>query len=169
MTPVSVPTDDTLLAARVEAVFRTIAVTRMAGVPVLNPALDVAMRGMCRHGGYDLGVLVTPWFMNLMVFAIDGETSVRVGAKMDLALPSGGYEAIRGYEGELGGYWMVSLFSPMDDFESMEAAIATADAAMAEIMTAPETATEPLSPPPAPAISRRGLFRWARQDAEDEA
>jgi [NiFe] hydrogenase assembly HybE family chaperone len=167
MMPVSVPPDDTPLAARVEAVFRVIAATRMAGVPVLNPALDVAMRGLCRHGAHDLGVLVTPWFMNLMAFGIDAEFPVRVGEKMDLALPSGAYEAIRGHEAELGGYWMVSLFSPMDDFESMEAAIATADAAMAEIMTPPEA--EPETPPPAPAISRRGLFRWARDDAEPSA
>jgi [NiFe] hydrogenase assembly HybE family chaperone len=164
MTGHAVP-EDAPWAARVEAVFHAIAATRMAGVPVLNPALDVAMRGTCRHAGYDLGVLITPWFMNLMAFPLEGEAPVRVGAKMDLALPSGAYEAIRGHEVELGGYWMVSLFSPMDDFESMEAAIVTADAAMAEIMTAPE----PETAPPAPAISRRGLFRWARDDEEAAA
>ena len=60
--------------AGLEAVFRRIATTRMRGVPVLNPALSVQAIGF----GPDplrtapdaaptmLGVLVTPWFMNLL-------------------------------------------------------------------------------------------------------
>jgi hydrogenase-1 operon protein HyaF len=127
---------DPALAARVEATFAMIASTRMAGVPVMNPALGVAMRGMCRHGGHDMGVLVTPWFMNLMAFPVEAGSPGRVGEKASLALPSGAYEAIRGHEDELGSYWAVSLFSPMDQFADMDAALATADAAMAELMTA---------------------------------
>jgi rubredoxin len=52
--------------ARFEAVFAGIATTRMAGVPVLNPALGVAMRGWQAVEPFELGVLVTPWFMNLL-------------------------------------------------------------------------------------------------------
>lgn len=163
---------DPALAARVEATFAMIASTRMAGVPVMNPALGVAMRGMCRHGGHDMGVLVTPWFMNLMAFPVEAGSPGRVGEKASLALPSGAYEAIRGHEDELGSYWAVSLFSPMEQFADMDAALATADAAMAELMTAPEPepAPEKVEPQPKaqPAMSRRGLFRLARA-AEDAA
>lgn len=147
--------------ARIEAVFAGIAATRMAGVPVLNPALGVAMRGWQVVEPFELGVLVTPWFMNLLaVPQAGGPTAVRVGEKAHLALPSGAYEAIWSHEAALGGFWAVSLFSPMDEFESMEAALATADAALAEILAAPEPEPEPTLPEAAHApVSRRGLFR----------
>lgn len=154
---------------QVEAVFADIAQTRMAGVPVVNPALGVAMRGACAHDGWRLGVLITPWFMNVMAFGPEDETpatgtSARVGEKRHIALPSGAYEAIRGHEEALGFYWAISLFSPMFEFETMEAAIATADAAMAKIMTAPQQEPAP-RPEPKPALSRRALFRLNREDA----
>lgn len=152
--------------ARVEAVFAEIAQTRMTGVPVVNDALGVAMRGACAHDGWRLGVLITPWFMNVMAFGPEDEAPARVGEKRPVALPSGAYEAIRGHEEALGFYWAISLFSPMFEFATMEAAIATADAAMAEIMAEPEpeSAPEP-QPEPKPALSRRALFRLPREDA----
>ncbi|MEE3624060.1 [NiFe]-hydrogenase assembly chaperone HybE [Nitrospirillum sp. BR 11752] len=168
-------TDAPALSARIEAAFTRIAATRMAGVPVMNPALSVAMRGLHRHGGHWVGVLVTPWFMNLLLFPIAEEGPRRVGAKTALALPSGNYEGIWGHEDELGGYWSCSLFSPMFDFADQETAVATADAALMEIMAVPEPdagddgmatiwAGSPAAPPPAkieppPPLSRRALFR----------
>ncbi|NBC35232.1 [NiFe]-hydrogenase assembly chaperone HybE [Novosphingobium sp. FSY-8] len=161
--------DPAHIAAQAEAVFADIAATRMAGLPVVHPGLSVAMRGAALHEGCVVGVLVTPWFMNLVAFPAQAETR-RVGEKAMLALPSGGYEAIWAHEPALGGFWTVSLFSPMFAFADMDAAIATADAAMAEVMTAP--------PPPAPApepqmpaavqapVSRRGLFRLSGAEAQ---
>jgi hypothetical protein len=91
--------------ARFEAVFAGIATTRMAGVPVLNPALGVAMRGWQAVEPFELGVLVTPWFMNLLaVPQAGGPTAARVGEKAHLALPSGAYEAIWSHEAALGGF-----------------------------------------------------------------
>lgn len=148
-------------ASQVEAVFATIAQTRMAGVPVINPALGVAMCGAGERDGWRVGVLITPWFMNVLAFGPEDEAPARVGEKRHIALPSGAYEAIRGHEEALGFYWAISLFSPMFEFETMEAAIATADAAMAEIMTAPPAP----EPEPKPALSRRALFRLNREDA----
>ncbi|MEA1648455.1 [NiFe]-hydrogenase assembly chaperone HybE [Nitrospirillum sp. BR 11164] len=172
-------TDALALSTRIEAAFARIAVTRMAGVPVMNPALSVALRGLHRHCGHWVGVLVTPWFMNLLLVPVADEAPRRVGEKAALALPSGSYEAIWGREDELGGYWSCSLFSPMFDFVDQETAIATADAALMEIMAMPEAGTgddpgddgmamiwagNPSAPPPArpepsPPLSRRALFR----------
>ncbi|WP_044561258.1 [NiFe]-hydrogenase assembly chaperone HybE [Azospirillum sp. B4] len=170
-------TDGPALSARIEAAFTRIAETRMAGVPVMNPALSVAMRGLRRHGGHWVGVLVTPWFMNLLLLPVADEGARRVGEKMTLALPSGGYEGIWGQEDALGGYWSCSLFSPMFDFADQETAVATADAALMEIMTVPDAAEAaddgmvliwtgtPVAPAPIPArtepappLSRRALF-----------
>lgn len=152
------------LAAAITARFADIAATRMAGIPVVNPALGVALQGWQRTGDMLAGVLVTPWFMNFIAFAAGDapQPANRVGDKTMLALPAGAFEAIRAHDEVLGGYWTVSLFSPMFEFADMETACATADAALAEMLTAPE----PVAPPPPSLppqvkrpVSRRDLFR----------
>ncbi|MEA1672088.1 [NiFe]-hydrogenase assembly chaperone HybE [Nitrospirillum sp. BR 11163] len=171
-------TDASALSARIEATFVRIAETRMVGVPVMNPALAVAMRGLHRHGGHWVGVLVTPWFMNLLLLPVADHGARRVGEKAALALPSGGYEGIWGHEDELGGYWSCSLFSPMFDFADQETAAATADAALTEIMAVPGTdadddgmamiwagnpgPSDPVRAEPAAPPTRRALFGLGR-------
>jgi [NiFe] hydrogenase assembly HybE family chaperone len=175
-------TDADAIAARIETVFVDIARTRMAGVPVMNPALGVSMRGLHRFGPHWTGVLVTPWFMNLIMLPVEADgVARRVGDKTSLSLPSGRYDGIWGYEEGIGGYWSCSLFSPMFEFAEQETAVATADAALAEIMAAageperaevrmsiiwsgsladPETSkpAREAARPPSPDLSRRALF-----------
>ena len=52
-------------SARLETHFRDIHRRVMADAPICNPALDVACVGFSAWGDKYLGVLVTPWFMNL--------------------------------------------------------------------------------------------------------
>lgn len=128
---------------RIETVFRHIAQTRMEGVPVVNPKLGVSMRGLRRFGEHHAGVLVTPWFMNLLFFPMEQpDEPRRVGSKSDIALPSGIYDAIWSHEEALGGYWSVSLFSPMAEFDEMDVAVETADATLDLLFSVPEEAEE---------------------------
>jgi len=61
------PTPAALLAGRLEAAFREIHVGKMRGIPLLNEALGVRAVGFRAYDGHLLGVLVTPWFMNLIL------------------------------------------------------------------------------------------------------
>ena len=54
-------------ATQLETVFRDIERTRMAGLPILNPALAVEAVDFSIWQGHWLGVLITPWFMNVML------------------------------------------------------------------------------------------------------
>ena len=119
-----------------ERVFRDIAATRMQGVPILNPALSVQPVGFQPWASGWLGVLVTPWFMNLMhLGGADPESGpLQPGEKRLLALPSGSYEFIAGEEPGIGRYQACSLFSPMSEFESQAQAVATAEAVMQNLM-----------------------------------
>lgn len=127
-----------LTDALVVQTFRHIAETRMASVPVCNPRLGVAMRGWREHGGGQIGALITPWFMNLMIFPPAGEPSARrVGTGECKILPSGTYDATWGHEDAIGGYWSISLFSPMNEFADMASAIETADAALDLLFAGP--------------------------------
>lgn len=128
----------------VETVFSHIAETRMDGVPILNPALGVAMSEMKRFDAYHTGILVTPWFMNLLLFPMETPaTPMRVGLKRNIALPSGMYEAVWSHEDALGGYWSISLFSPMFEFEEMEIALETARLSMELMFSAPDEEDTP--------------------------
>lgn len=125
------------LSQRLEQVFERIHQTRMRDVPVLNPALQVAAVGFQPWRGQWLGVMVTPWFMNLMLLPQAHEwEGLEAGGKQIQAFPSGEYEFVLGVEPEIGKYQSCSLFSPMFQFEDHEAAVATARACLAALMLA---------------------------------
>lgn len=160
------------LSTRIESQFRLIAETRMAGIPVMNTALGVAMRGLGRVGDKHVGILVTPWFMNILFLPLRApDPAPVIGAKAQMLLPSGSYEAIWNHEEVLGGYWSCSLFSPMFEFADMDSAVATADAAIEELMAKPEQAEredvcEAMVMPAAP---RDAATRMAEAEAAEQA
>ncbi|WP_371346578.1 [NiFe]-hydrogenase assembly chaperone HybE [Ancylobacter sp. IITR112] len=123
------------MPARFEAAFREIHVGQMRGVPLLNETLEVKAIGFRPHGERVLGMLVTPWFMNLvLVPGPDEDWSALVpGAKEIIAFPSGEYEFVGANRPETGPYKACSLFSPMFDFTSMLQASETARAALAAL------------------------------------
>ncbi|MGR6807000.1 [NiFe]-hydrogenase assembly chaperone HybE [Sphaerotilus natans] len=163
--------------AGLEAVFRRIATTRMRGVPVLNPALSVQAIGF----GPDplrtapdaaptmLGVLVTPWFMNLLRLPLQPVDGRDAAALQAAGLAPLGRTVVRRYgehaldftgaheAGEasgfseapglmLGAWEQASLFSPMFAFADQPAAVATAR----EVMRLLRQSWRETAPPPAP-------------------
>ena len=139
--------------AALEAVFRHIAATRMAGVPLLHPGLSVAAVGFRTRGdGIACGVLVTPWFMNLvrlpLLSADHGALAVGHSAARDVG--SQRFDFIGSFEPMLGACEMSSLFSPMFEFADQAAALATAQEVMRVLDTTPCA--------PAPAPARRGFL-----------
>ncbi len=146
-------------AQTLTTVFCDIHRERMADVPILNEALEVEAVGFERIDAGVLGVLVTPWFMNLMLLPAeaDGFAGEQPGEKTIVPLPAGDYEFIAGNEAGIGDYRMCSLFSPVFEFADHATAVATAEAVMAGVLTAPEPA--PANATPARSVSRRDLFR----------
>ncbi len=129
------------LSRNLETVFRKIERERMRDVPILNPALSVACVGMRPFEDGWLSVLITSWFINLIVLpgseagakAWSGESA---GTKLMRQFPAGAFEFIRAIEDGIGPYQMCSLFSPVLEFESQEAVLATADASLAAVFDA---------------------------------
>ncbi len=159
----------THVAERIEAVFRSMQQTRMADVPILNPRLAVAAVATQAWAGKWLSILVTPWCMNILILpnAATGEAWVatRPGDTVKMLLPSGVYSFIAGMEPDLGSFLMCSLFSPMLEFVDQAAAIATAEAAMGELLTPvrPQDASPTVEM--AAARSRRALFGLGEMEA----
>ena len=150
------------LTAELEATFDRIRVERMADVPILNNAVAVEAVGFepLGDGGEFVGVLITPWFMNLMLVPVDPHTTA-VDAPGETSLcsfPAAEFEFIAGFEAGFGHYRMCSLFSPMFDFADHEAASQTAAAVMDGIMR-PKADESDAAPPASRPMSRRELFR----------
>ena len=122
---------------QLERLYREIE-TNMDGVPILNSALSVSAFGFEPFQSYYLGVLLTPWFMNLMLVPQDmslyAESAPRVGEKVDVALPAGRVEFIVSHEERFGHSLSCSLFSPVFEFKDQETATETAKAVLAEVL-----------------------------------
>ncbi|MCG8084642.1 MAG: [NiFe]-hydrogenase assembly chaperone HybE [Candidatus Thiodiazotropha taylori] len=119
-----------------EVQFRKIEQQRMQGLPLLNPALQVEAVGFRQWQDLCLGVLITPWFMNLMLIPHEGDSwsDEQIGDKQTYQFPSGPYEFILGEEEGIGRYQMCSLFSPVFEFDDQQTAVSTAKQVMLGIM-----------------------------------
>lgn len=158
-------------APLLERVFRRIAATNMADMPLANPALVVEAVAFRRQGGngHWLGVLITPWAMNLLYLpAVEGVppwSNKKAGDKHLWHFPSGEYEFTVAAEAELGVYHLCSLFSPPTQFVNQEAARQTACAVLAAlgIGDGDKTAASASDKPAAmPVNSRRAFLRMGR-------
>lgn len=120
---------------KLEDVFNTIYLGQMDGMPVVNKQLSVKAVNFEKWENYYFGVLITPWFMNLMLFDTSEELNCsKVGSINHHVFPSGGYDFVVGYEEGIGYYQSCSLFSPMFEFDGQEAAEATAAEALKAVM-----------------------------------
>ncbi|MFO1434275.1 MAG: [NiFe]-hydrogenase assembly chaperone HybE [Candidatus Competibacteraceae bacterium] len=148
---------------RLEAFFTEVQRTRMRGLPILHPAIQVEAVGFQHWDGGWLGVMVTPWFMSLLWLPDEPDIPLgQPGDKVVRSLPGGDYEFIVSHEEGLGPYLSCSLCSPMDAFPEHESARATAVAVMEAVLqppAAPETgAVQPTEPPSSRWFSRRSLL-----------
>jgi [NiFe] hydrogenase assembly HybE family chaperone len=112
-------------AARLEAYFRDIHRRVMADAPISSAALDVACVGFRAWDYKCLGVLVTPWFMNLVLAPVSS-----FAATQSVVFPCGAIEFRLSDLPGFGPMAMCSLFSPMQEFADQHGAIATAQAAL---------------------------------------
>lgn len=108
---------------------------RMADLPMYNPVLEVACVGFQPYAEREIGVLVTPWCMNLILFPAKSDCwaawgEAEIGNKQMIVLPSGQYEGIFGWNELTGGFISCSLFSPMFEFSEQAIAVATAEEVM---------------------------------------
>ena len=121
-----------------EADFREIWNSKMKDVPIVNAALHVQAVGFRGWEGRLLGVLISPWFLNMIILPSADEdwSTLQPGAKEVIGFPSGDYEFIHNTREMVGGYKACSLFSPMADFTSQLQAVEVGRAIMAALFEA---------------------------------
>lgn len=165
--------------AALQVLYEQVALTRMAGIPILHPGLVVQAEGFEPEssGRAALGVLLTPWFMNLVRLPLVADEPIAAaGVTAARAVGDVKLDFIGAFDEGFGHYEACSLFSPMFEFVDQAAALATARAVLAELRKPkepPASRAQPVALAPtagedAPQASRRALL-FGRRAAPPEA
>lgn len=166
--PLASPADRPSPARALESAFRRILRTQMQDMPMVNAALSVEAVGFRPWEDHWLGILITPWFMNLWLMPRVAARWQPIGERetRHYVFPAGVFEFIGGRDPALGDYQACSLFSPMFEFADPANAHDTALAALDALFdggsreageAAVETPTH-LAPPARPVSKRDFLF-----------
>ena len=152
--------------AWLEAHYRNVWETRMRDLPFVNAALSVEAIGFQRLEGDWLGVVITPWFLNLLLVSGGGELwgDIPAGERRYLNLPCGTMQFIADDDPDIGPYQYCPLIAPVDKLPDMATARFVAADAIKTVFAAPAAAEAPPvtlgeTQADAPEVSRRGFFR----------
>lgn len=164
----AVPSDEDPTAS-LEAHYRLVWKTRMHDLPFVNPALGIAAVGFRHYRGDWVGVMVTPWFINLFLISGGGQLwgDIPAGERRYLELPCGTLQFIADDDPDLGPYQYCPLIAPVSHLPDMAAALAAAGDALRTAFAPPPPASpepeivkaEPTEAKGDPTPSRRAFFR----------
>ena len=137
--------------------------------PAVNPFLTCRAVGFFRYRGDWLGVLITPWFMDLFLLPGGGSLwgNIPAGQRRYVELPQGAVPFTAADDPKIGLYQYSPLVAPVSTLPDMTAAVKLAQEVMRGIsgeisspVMASEIPVERLAKAANPEInSRRGFFR----------
>lgn len=153
---------------RMASAYRTVAPS-MEGLAVFNPRLTVEAVGFREWDrGRWLGVMITPWFMNLVLLPGPGDdwAAREPGARQSWTLPDGDYDFTLAGTGEVPVHQSCALFTTVTGFPDMESARAVAHQVLVALFTPPPADAPAAERPPQEtgvqrALTRRDLLRRA--------
>ncbi len=155
-----------------EALYQEVYQDKMQGMPICNEQINVEAVDFQLYQDQWLGVLVTPWFTNLLIIRQKGqdwpELKLAKGNEQFFSFPAGEIKFTPRFEPELGTYFCCSLVSPMNEVSSHQQAIIDAKQAMRQLTQVPidikmiDAGNETLNEEQQ---SRRNFFRGKRQVA----
>ena len=136
---------------RIVEAYRRVDRDRMQDMPFRNGALRVEAVGFRDWGSERLGVIISPWFINLVLVpgANTNWSAHRHGDKVVYTLPSGSYEFVHGDLEEFGPIQTCSLMSPVGDLQDQDTARLVAE----EVMRLMVIEAEPQDPTGMPLLS----------------
>ncbi|MEJ2058979.1 MAG: [NiFe]-hydrogenase assembly chaperone HybE [Gammaproteobacteria bacterium] len=152
----------TPMVQRLVETFERIHRERMRGLPIVHPDLEVEAVGFRSWEAGEIGVLITPWFMNLtyLVPPPNGWDQLPLGHVLILDFPAGPYSFVLAEAEGLGRYRNCALFTTMQPFADRAQARETAEAVMKGLFLA-------ASPERSGGMSRReflqGVLRGGRK------
>lgn len=124
------------ITRQIENAFQRIEQEQMQGIPLLNPALQVQSIGFQTYQERALGIIITPWMMNLMLLPAEGEdwSDLKPGDKTYHRLPANEYRFMVNEIEGIGICQTHSIYSPMHEFMNQDHAVAAAESFMQTLM-----------------------------------
>lgn len=114
--------------------FEHIYVEHMQDLPIVNKSIQVEAVGFEGYEGHELGVLITPWFMNLVLLpAEDAWSDSAQGDASTIEFPSGPIEFTTSRDDVLGTYLTAVLFRSVSDLPDQAVARKVALEVMKEL------------------------------------
>ena len=136
--------------------YRQIYRERMQGLPIVNQQLEVEAVGFRDFEEHRLGILITPWFMNLVLLPGNKDyEGFAQGTSMAWSVPGGGYEFTACRDDHLGTYFTAILFRTVADIPDQPTARAIAGEIMLQLFREPDATS---GDGEKKTISRRALF-----------
>jgi [NiFe] hydrogenase assembly HybE family chaperone len=133
---------------------------RMRSLPVYNDKLDIQVHGLRRWSEGLLGVVATPWCMNIVLVPAADAPHRMEGTTRSLHFPLGTYNFTAGQLPGLGALETCSLFSPMDDFDDPAVVGLVAEHAINGLFEQPRPSAS------SAAMGRRDFLRGGRRGDE---
>lgn len=124
--------------------FQQIGTERILGLPIYNDKLTVEAVDFQECDGGLIGVLVTPWFMNVMLLPKDTTPyhHQELGEKVKYQLQSGEHEFVIGEDEEVGRYLFRTITSPTHCYKKQMAAVNAGNKALNALLTPTEQEQE---------------------------
>ena len=139
-------TTEIRLVERFEEIYRE----RMQNLDFVNDLLAVEAIGFRDFDEIRLGVLITPWFINLVILPATGsDKTLQQGDQVDVKFPSGPINFTAAVDETIGYYLSAVLFSSVLEIPNQETARELAEEVMREIFNSARNDRN---------ISRRELF-----------
>lgn len=127
------------IAGKLDDVFRSIHANEMAGLPLLNPKIDVETLEFQEFEERIIGLVISPWLMSLIMLPSqqlgDDWESFEIGEQHTHAFPSGDYKFLVNHFEGIGVCQVHAIHSPMSNFFSHDHAKAVARQFIRKLLT----------------------------------
>ena len=135
-----------LAAEAMERAFERIHQEQMQDIPILNHMLRVQTLGFQEYQGRVIGILITPWLMNLVMLPGENDNwdEMKLGDKQSHKFPSNSYRFLVNEIEGVGKCQAHSLYSPMHEFINQDHAVAAAESFLGTLMVESVTEEDPV-------------------------
>ena len=139
MSQITETTEIAEITSQLDSLFNNILANEMAGLPLLNPKINVEVLGFQEFEGRTIGIVISPWLMSLIMLPssqlADDWSMFEIGQQHVHTFPSGDYKfLVNEFEG-IGICQVHAIHSPMSNFFTHDQAKITALIFMKKLMT----------------------------------
>lgn len=151
--------DDACTTAVLVEHFENIYAAHVAGLPIDNPELVVEAVGETAFGDHKALVLITPWFMNLVLLpGTDEWDNAEQGQTCDIEMPGQTLQFTVSQDAAIGTYLSAVMFRTVSDFPDQDVAREVAEDILRRLFFPTSSDLKSVRTKPKATLSRRALL-----------